>query len=251
MVHVHHAEIPVPHEGIHVGLEIDGDAVGETAAAGHGYAQLLTHGTVHAVGRDEVIGDDHLLRPADVGTDHRDNVAVAGLEGHQVGAEQMLRTEVAGALAEDRLKPDLGDEQPVGRAQAFHPVVVRPVEVRQFLPAQALHGDDGAALPEFPGRGLFHLPLQPNGTEDLHCPLVERGGAGMDRGARVALNDKMRHPIAGQQNGRGQADEAAAHHEDLSVTFRHPGSFPAPPRRASRRQTELPHICPQSGHMSV
>ena len=73
----------------------------------------------------------------------------------------------------------------------------------------------------------------------------------MDRGARVALNDKMRHPMAGQQNGCGQADEAAAHHEDLSVTFRHPGSFPAPPRRASRRQMELPHICPQSGHMSV
>ena len=29
------------------------------------------------------------------------------------------------------------------------------------------------------------------------------------------------HAIAGQEDGRGQADEAAAHHEDRDVTFQH------------------------------
>src|SRR5215831_18254605 len=58
MVDVHHAEVPVPHEVVHIGLEVDRDAVGEAAMAGHGYAQLLTDGAVRTVGRDEIVGDD-------------------------------------------------------------------------------------------------------------------------------------------------------------------------------------------------
>jgi hypothetical protein len=43
----------------------------------------------------------------------------------------------------------------------------------------------------------------------------------MDRGGTVALDGQMRHPVAGEQDRSGQADQAAAHHENLSVTFWH------------------------------
>ena len=190
-------------------------------------------------------------------------MVVAGLERHQVGAEQVFRAEGSGPLAEDRLQPDLGDEQPVRGTQALHPVVVRPVEIREFLPAQALHGDDGAALAELPGCDLLHLLLQPDGTEDLHGPLVERGGAGMDRGAGMALDDKMRHPVAGEQDGCGQAYQAAACHKNLSATFSHACSIsgriaPGQPLATARSSGHRPapagtartaDTCPFSGRL--
>lgn len=43
----------------------------------------------------------------------------------------------------------------------------------------------------------------------------------MNRGTSVALDDKMWNPVAGKQNGCGEADQAAAHHKDGTVTFGH------------------------------
>lgn len=110
--------------------------------------------------------------------EHRDDAVVALLERDQVRAEPVLSAVLDCPLAKDRLQPHLREEQPVGGAQAFDALVVRAIEVRQLLAAQALDGDDRSALLEL-ARGRFrHLSPHSDGAEDLHRPLMERGSAG-------------------------------------------------------------------------
>jgi len=64
-------------------------------------------------------------------------------------------------------------------------------------------------------------------AEDLHRALMERRCARVDRGTDMALDHQVRHPVLGEQGGRRQPDEAAAHHEDRRVSLRHPKLPPA------------------------
>jgi len=61
MVDVHHAEVPIADQLSHVGPEVDGDAVGEGAAAGQLDTRELTHLAVRTVGGHQVVRANGLL----------------------------------------------------------------------------------------------------------------------------------------------------------------------------------------------
>jgi len=222
VVDVDHAEVAVPDELAQVGAEVDGDAIGERAAPGHLDAAALADRAVGAVGGDQVVGADGLGGAAVPGAEDRRDPVVVLLEGDQVGGVGVLGAALLGRPAQQRLQPDLGDEQPRRRAQRLDALVEAPEEELQLRATQALHRDDGAVLHELPRRRGLDLPLQPHTAEDFHGPLVKRGGPGVNRGAAVPLDQQVWHPLCGQQQRCRQPHEAASHdqHGHLAVAHR-------------------------------
>ena len=133
---------------------------------------------VRAVGGDQVVGADGLLGAAVPGAEDRRDPVVVLLEGDQLGGVGVLGAALLGRPAQQRLQPDLGDEQPRRGAQCLNALVEVPEEELHLRAGQAFHGDDGAVLHELLCRRGLDLPLQPHTAEDLHGPLVERGGPG-------------------------------------------------------------------------
>jgi hypothetical protein len=127
-----------------------------------------------------------------------------------------------GRPAQQRLQPDLGNEQSRRGAQGLDALVEVPEEELHLRAGQALHRDDGAVLHELLRRRGLDLSLQPHTAEDLHGPLVERGGPGVDRGAAVPLDQQVWHLLRGQQQRRRQPHEAASddQHGHLAVAHR-------------------------------
>ena len=62
MIYIDNAEAAVADQRAHVGLEVNGHAVGEAAAPGHADAELPAHEAVGSVGRDQVAGVHPSLR---------------------------------------------------------------------------------------------------------------------------------------------------------------------------------------------
>ncbi len=221
VVDVDDAEVAAGEQVVDVALEVDREAVGKAAVPGHRDPELPPHAAVRAVRGDEVVGDDDLFLTALAPAEHRPHVVSALVERDEVGAEQVLGTELGRAPPQDGLKPDLGDEQARRGAQVLDSLVVRAVEVLELLAAEALDRHDRAALLELARRGPFDLLLETDGAQDLHRPLVERGRARMDRRADVALHHEVRHSVLCEEHGGRQADEAAADDEDGEMAFGH------------------------------
>jgi hypothetical protein len=156
-----------------------------------------------------------------VWTEHRPDVVLVRLEGHELGPEQVLSAEPCCPVPQHRLEPDLGDEEPIGGAEALDPVVVGVEEVGELLAAQALHGQDRAVLDELRRRCLLDGLLEPDGAERLHGALVEGGRTGVDGGAAVALDEQVRHAVVGEQDRGGQPDQAAADDQHRHVALGH------------------------------
>jgi hypothetical protein len=123
VVDVDHAEVAVPDELAQVGAEVDGDAVGERPAAGHVDAAALANRAVGAVGGDQVVGADGLGGAAVPGAEDRRDSVVVLLEGDQLGGVGVLGAALLGRPAQQRLQPDLGDEQPRGWAERLDALV--------------------------------------------------------------------------------------------------------------------------------
>ena len=206
-------------------------------APGHFDAAALPDRAVRAVGGDQVVGADGLLGAAVPGAEDRRDPVVVLLEGDQLGGVGVLGAALLGRPAQQRLQPDLGDEQPRRGAQRLDALVEVPEEELHLRAGQALHRDDGAVLHELLRRRGLDLLLQPHAAEDLHGPLVERGGPGVDRGAAVPLDQQVWHLLRGQQQRRRQPHEAASDDQHGHLAVAHRG-FPS---RVRRSRTFVPH----------
>ena len=206
-------------------------------APGHFDAAALPDRAVRAVGGDQVVGADGLLGAAVPGAEDRRDPVVVLLEGDQLGGVGVLSAALLGRPAQQRLQPDLGDEQPRRGAQRLDALVEVPEEELHLRAGQALHRDDGAVLHELLRRRGLDLLLQPHAAEDLHGPLVERGGPGVDRGAAVPLDQQVWHLLRGQQQRRRQPHEAASDDQHGHLAVAHRG-FPS---RVRRSRTFVPH----------
>jgi hypothetical protein len=191
---------------------------------------------VRAVGGHQVVGANGLLGTAVPRAEDRREPVVVLLEGGQLGGVGVLGAALLGRPAQQRLQPDLGDEQPRRGAQRLDALVEVPKEEPHLRAGQALHRDDGAVLHELLRRRGLDLPLQPHTAEDLHGPLVERGRPGVDRGAAVPLDQQVWHLLRGQQQRRRQPHEAASddQHGHSAVAHR---AFPS---RVLRSRTFVP-----------
>ena len=237
LVHVDDAEVTIADQRAHVGLEIDGRAVGKAAAAAHADAEPVAHDAVGAVGRDQVAGAERPVRPAVARTQPDDDSPLVLREARHLRGVVMIGAELAGPLAQHRLEPDLRDEQPRSRTQALDPLVERAIEAGELLPAQGIDGNDGAVLDELALGGRLHRLLQPDAAEDLHRALVKRGRARVDRRAPVPLDEHVGDTVRRQQHGGGQPDEAAANHQHGNFRFRlrhTPQGFDGFPPRKTR-----------------
>jgi hypothetical protein len=214
VVDVDHAEVAVPDELAQVRAEVDGDAVGERPAPGQLDAAARADRAVRAVGGDQVVGADGLGRAAVPGTEDRRDPVVVLLEGDQLGGVGVLGAALLGRPAQQRLQPDLGDEQPRRGAQRLDALVEVPEEELHLRAGQTLHRDDGAVLQELLRRRGLDLLLEPRTAEDLHGPLVERGGPWVDRGAAVPFDQQVWHRLRRQQQRRRQPHEAASDDQD-------------------------------------
>jgi hypothetical protein len=221
VVDVDDAEVPVAEERLDVRPEVDRDAVREAAAPRHGDSEALSDRALRAVRGDQVVRRHNLVRPAAARPDHRPDVVVVASERDQLRAEAMLGPKLARPTAQDRLQPDLGDEQPRRRAEPFDTLVVGPEEVLQLPPGDALDRDDRAALRELARGCLLDLLLQADRAEDLHRALVKRRGARMNRRADMPLHQQVRHPVLGEQGRHRQPHKAATDHQDGRVSLRH------------------------------
>jgi hypothetical protein len=92
----------------------------------------------------------------------------------------------------------------------LHALVDVAEEPLELAPAQRLHRDDRAVLGELTLGRREHLVLDAGPPVQLHRALHEEGGAGVDGGARVPLDDQVGHPVAGKEQRHRQADEAPA-----------------------------------------
>ena len=128
MADVDHAEVAVPDELAQVGPEVDGDTVGERPAPGHLDAAALADRAVGAVGGDQVVGADDLGGAAVPGAEDRRDPFVVLLEGDQLGGVGVFGAALLGRPAQQRLQPDLGDEQPRRWTQGLDALVEVPEE---------------------------------------------------------------------------------------------------------------------------
>ena len=127
-----------------VGVEVDGDAVGEHAAPVERNVEQLAHLAVCAVGADEVLAAQRpLLAAVDIARRHGHAVGVLRQRDDLVAFEH-LRAGLPRALAQDRLEPGLGDEQAPARADRFDAGVEAADDVGELLAREAVHGDDRA-----------------------------------------------------------------------------------------------------------
>ena len=211
------AQVALAQQRLDIGPEVDRDRLGEHAAARHRDAEPLTHGAARAVGSDEV------LRPHGRRLSTR---AVANDGGHavcvllaldQFRAEEHLCPELLRAGTQHRLQSDLGDEEPLRRAQLAHPLVEVADMPRQLFPDERLDGHDRPVGLELRVRALAHLILDARAAEDLHRALHDERGTRMDGRAGVALDDQRFDSVTAQKHCRGHADQAAAGDQDGDI----------------------------------
>ena len=105
--------------------------------------------------------------------------------------------------------------------EPFDPVIVGAIEAGELPAGEAVDGDDGAVLDEFAGRRFLDRLLQADASEDLHRALVEGGGARVDRGPAMPLDQQVRDAMGGEQHRCGQPDKAAADDQDRYFLLGH------------------------------
>src|SRR5262245_21178964 len=101
--------------------------------------------------------------------------------------------------AQDRLEPDLRDEQPWGGAQRLVALVDVAEVVLELLAGQALDRDDRAVLLELVVRRLDDLSFDAETAVDLDRSLVEHRRPWVDRRSGVALDGQGRDAFRGEQ----------------------------------------------------
>ena len=220
---VDHAEVAIPHQPADIGPEVDRDAVREAAVAENANSEPLADRAVRTVGCDHVPGSHGSLRPAVSRVhDHRHAVAVL-LQRGGLGCVLDPRSQTLRGSEQDRLEPDLRDEEPRRRADLLDALVDEAEVPVELLPAEALDGHDRPVLDELPCCRLLDLVLQADRAVRLDRALVDQCGARVDRGAAVPLDDERGHTVMPEEHRRRQSDEAASDDQDGNVFVLHLG----------------------------
>src|SRR5262249_25516351 len=97
---------------VHVGAEVDRDAVREASAPSQQDPEAFAHGAARAVGRDEVAGANRLLGAVGPPPDRGGDTVAVRLERDELGAPLEPRAQLLRPALEQRLEPDLRDEEP-------------------------------------------------------------------------------------------------------------------------------------------
>jgi hypothetical protein len=167
---VDHAQAPIADQRPDVAAEVDRDAVGERPVASQRDSQRLPNGASTAVRGDEVSRTQTAFGAAvAVSYDGGHPVAVGVARG-ELRVVAQLRTQCGGVGLENRLQPDLCDEEPRRRAEILDAVVDVLEVVLELAPAERLDRHDGPVLLELALRRLDDLLLE---TE----PAVQLDGA--------------------------------------------------------------------------
>ena len=136
--HVDHAQVAIADERLDVGAEVDRDAVREARVAAERDAQPLADGALAPVRGDDVLrAHGPLLHPCRGPGDDRCHAVLVLVDGDELRRVLEARAELVGVAAEDRLEPDLGDEQPWRRAQRLVALVDVAEVVLELAPGQA------------------------------------------------------------------------------------------------------------------
>ncbi len=105
------AQIPLAQKRLDVGAEVDRDAVGEAGVTAKRDAEPLAHRALAPVRCDDVLRAYAPLLPALALPDDGGHTVVVLVERDQLGGVLESSAELGCVVAEDRLEPDLGDEQ--------------------------------------------------------------------------------------------------------------------------------------------
>ncbi len=229
VVDVDDAEVAVRQEGREVGLQVDGQRVGEHAAAVHRNAQQLPRAAVGAFAADEIGPAQHVLSAAVHVSDGDVHAVVVLGDRHHFPAIDQRRAHFLRPPAKDRLQARLAHEPAAAGTELVDSFIQRRDQVRQMSPGQGLHGDDGGVGREL-AQGLgADLILDGRLPEQLECAHVEEGRPRQSRGNLQLFQGDRRHAVAGEEHGGGQSDHASARDDDRRVQgFRH-GLLPLVP----------------------
>ena len=214
MEDVDHAEPAVADQRADVGAEVDRDAVREAAVPGSRDPELLPRRAPGAVSGDDVARAHRPLRAVLAAAHDRDHAVGVLLERDDLAGVFEPRAERGCMTLQDRLEPDLRDEEPRRRAQVLDALVDLAEVPVELLPAERLDRHDRAVLDELGGGGLLDLRLQAEAAVDLDAALAHERRPRMNRGAGMPLDDERRN-AAGRQEQRGrEPDQAAADDQD-------------------------------------
>ena len=183
-------------------------------------AEAVAHRALAPVRTDDVASADRPLRSRLAIPDESGRSVLVLVERDQLRRVLEPRAELVGVPAEDRLEPDLGDEQPGRRAQGLVALVDVAEVVLELLAGQALDRDDRAVLLELEVGRLDDLRFEADASVDLDRPLVEHRRPRVDRRARVPLDGQRRDALRGQKERGRQPDQAAADDQDRNLVVR-------------------------------
>ncbi|GJC97948.1 hypothetical protein ColKHC_06774 [Colletotrichum higginsianum] len=236
---LHEAPVQVVLDGR--AAEHDAAQAAEVADACRRDAQVLAEGAARAVAGDDVRPvERHLLA---LPVDGRDADAVGGLgPGGHLPPEAEVGAELDGAPAEDGFEAVLGDGRAderrvdlgaVARGTAWRSfrsavgfrvvvvvvvvvvaAVVVPVLLVRPLARQALDLDAAGPTARRALAGAERAGGDADGLEELEGPRGVADGARVRRARRVALDEDDGDAVGGEEEGAGEAHEAAADDDD-------------------------------------
>ena len=186
-------------------------------------AEPLADRAVRAVGGDQVAGAHGPLGAAVARPDDGRHAVVVLLdETTSVRVLEPSTPSSSAARGEDRLEPDLGDEEPRRRAEVLDALVdVAEVPV-ELLAAEALDRHDRAVLDELARGGLDRS--RPRARRARYISIVrwlKSAARGWIAVPRMALDDERRTPWCAEEERRRQPDEAAADDQNGNLVVRH------------------------------
>ncbi len=176
--------------------------------------ELLPDRAVRPVGGDDVARPDRPLAARLPVSHNRSRTVLSPFERHELCAVLEARSELRRALLQDRLEPDLRDEETWRGAQMLDAVVDRAEVPLELLATQRLHRHDGAVLEELLLRRRHNLVLDARAPVRLDRALEKARRTRVDRRAWVPLDDEVVDPVLGEEQRRRQPDKAAADDED-------------------------------------
>src|SRR4029077_4882478 len=109
------------------------------------------------------------------------------------------------------------DEEAGRRAQALDPLVDRAEIPVELFAAKRLDGHDRAVLDELGCRRGLDLGLQAEGAGELDGALADEGGAGVDRGPWMPLDEERRDSLGSQEQRGREPDEAPSDDDDWDI----------------------------------